>query len=164
MAKPKKLPLLKIMDHECFKRLSETQKIFVMRHIACDGKNALDAVKFAYPKVQPKNLMSFKCQVLRSPKVQRTLNLWLGRSEMDVLAAKLEPLLDIAIQRDKKRKRISTSTERAISLIASHAKSKAKAEGSATEDDDGIEMVPLDRLIERPDGKRYRVTLVEVSK
>jgi hypothetical protein len=141
-----------------------------MRHISRGGKDALDATRFAYPKVKPKNLPSFKCQVLRSPKVQRVLNLWLGRSEMDVLAAKIEPLLDIAIKRDKKRKRISTSTERTISLIASHVKSKSKAEFLDDADyptsDAATEAGMIQTVIGKTfvqDGKKYRVTAEEVK-
>jgi hypothetical protein len=170
MARPKKLTLREVMALGDFSSATKAQQTFVLRYIARGGNDALDATRIAYPNVKPKSIGSVKCQVMRSPKVRRILNLWQGKSEMDVLASKLEPLLDAAIKRDKKRGRISTSTERSISMIATHLKSKTKGYFDDA-DYPTSEAATEAQMIQEVIGKKFQqggvwyiVTAVEVSK
>ena len=80
-----KMSLSDVMKHELFARLSEKQQLFVVRLISRDGQDPLDATKVVY-EVQPNSAMSMKCQIMRSPKVQRVLKLWRGEDSVQKFA------------------------------------------------------------------------------
>jgi hypothetical protein len=141
--------------------LTEKQQTFVSRYIesgmTTGNYDAPAAVAAAYKTTAPE-ILSY--QVLGSKKVQRVLNLHLGRSDMDFILERTADLIQKSIRRDSKKGGLSTATTNAIRFLS---REQRRAAGGKSEDPDGIEMVPLGKLIERPDGKRYRVTLAEVS-
>ena len=143
--------------------MTSKQRDWVCRFV--DTKNALATTKTVYRCKSDKSarVMSFKLKA--HPKVKAVLAIMDGMSEREIYLKQLAKDRDACEPGSVAHQRFHALYARvAFGVSTGKRPGTPDPEFDDDSEDDGVEMVPLGKLIERPDGKRYRVTLVEVSK
>jgi hypothetical protein len=137
------------------RKLTIRQREWVVLYVA--GKDALAATQAVYKASTLESARVMAWELKTHPKIQAVLAILDGVTEREIYLRKLEKSIDAADSGSVAQLRLHALYAR-VAFGASDGRN-IRAEGASADDED---LVPVGKTVEK-DGKRFKVTLVEVK-